>query len=364
MFAPRIHEGVNDMRLHPFFQLAIVVVLLFAAVQVVGFLQPSRVIGIDSQVPGLVKVNYLAPKVVLAQSAPIDNKLIRLSCPWAVGVDVLPNPPGLTVNNAIGTCAPPSCPSSHPNLEVSYCAPTGMDIPHTVVPTDVSMIGYAPSPPPTHNAIYFPDGGVGSIYIPPSGGPTPTSGGGPGGGNGNGGPGGGAPGVGGNGGTFTGGAGGGTGGGIGCAQHTYAGGQGAWCGGSCPNPTETCKITGNPASPCACYPINSDPTQNPDFPFLDVATIGGPVVLPIFSSSSITTGEGDPLGGEPGSGTDPDEETQHLSSIDPELANNTIQFAGAPAPAPNPNPGGNGAGLYTPTTWWYGVVGVCVNICK
>ncbi len=347
------------MRLHPFFKMTLVVILLFAAVQVFDYLQPPRVIGIDSQVPSLVKINYLAPKVVLAQSAPIDNKLIRLSCPWAVGVSVLANPPGLTVNNAIGVCAPPSCPSSHPNLEVSYCAPTGMDIPHTVVPTDASMIVYAPPPPPTHVPIYDPDGGVGSFYIPTGGGPTPGSGGGPGGGNGGPGPGGGAPGVGGSGGTFTGGPGGGASGGTGCSQHFYAGGQGAWCGGSCPDPTEACKITGNPASPCGCYPINSDPTQNPDFPFMDVATIAGPVVLPIFSSTTT------PGGGEPGGGVgDPSGETQNFTSSDPSLANTTIQFATAPS-GPNPgNPGSNGAGLYTPATWWYGVVGVCVNICK
>lgn len=334
------------------------IVFLFVAMQAVQWLQSPMVIEVNTPHQSLIKVNYLAPKVVLAQGAPSNNQLIQLSCPWGVGPSVLNVPPGLTANNAVGSCSPPSCPASHPELAASLCYPTGLDIPHTVVPTSSSTIVYQPPGNPVHYVFgpnstdyYHIIGGPnGSPYTPTPGGTTPG-----------GGPAGGGPGVGGN---------GGTGGSGPCQQRFYANMQGGWCGGTCPNPNETCKITGNSANPCACYARELDPTQDPDFPFLGANTVAGPVTYPVSTGTGVepgggvdpTTGSGEePTGGDPTAGessTGDNGFTQQQF----QGQNFTLLFQSDTGGSGSTTT--SGGGLYTPQTWWFGTVGVCVNVCR
>ncbi|QQR92332.1 MAG: hypothetical protein IPJ89_04215 [Candidatus Iainarchaeum archaeon] len=316
-------KGVTMTRLHPLISFVIVALLVVAGVFAIQFLQPTEVINVQSQIPGLVKVNYLAPKVVLAQGAPANNKLIRLSCPWAVGPLVLPSSGGLSTNNAIGVCSPPSCPASHPNLAASMCYPTGIDIPHTVVPVQSFTIVYPPSPPllpPPFHLINAPNGqqspyvgGGGVVY---------------------------------------------TGMGATCKKNTASPPAGVvgptvtWCGGSCPNPGESCQNTGAPDSPtCEC--------KVSAVGVMDGGVVGGPDVG---YSGGVTEPSGtgtDPLtetGGEGDPSTAGDiDGKQKLASVDPQLAN-ALAFASTDA-GPTPP-------LYTPPTWWFGTVGVCVNVCR
>ncbi len=324
---------------------------------------PVEVLAIDSSHASYLKVNYLAPKVVLAQGAPANNKLLELSCPWANGPKVLGSQSGaispqLTVDDATGVCSAPSCPLSHPTLVANYCVPTAIDIPFTVVPTQGSSHQFPPGPPIYHSVV----GGNPTFYyhlVTGSNASPYTPGGGPGGGT----PGGGSASTGGNG------SGGGPTGGGGltgtsCAQHTYAGGQGAWCGGSCPA-NQTCRITGNSSVPCSCQDRDSviGPNGNIayDYPLLEKDAWGGP----LYSGTYTSTGE--PGGGIPPGDTGTGEPSASENGGEGKLngvSNLTLQFSTSPASFAGPGTGVFSNGLYTPDTWWYATLGVCVNVCR
>ena len=101
---------------------------------------------------------------------------------------------------------------------------------------------------------------------------------------------------------------------------------------------------------------------------MDSQTIGGPVTIP---TDGTTTGTIDPPTGSSG---------ETPSTNDPasgEVGGSDVGTTGGNFTSENPalildfqsvgtvdGTGASSTGLYTPVTWWYGVVGVCVNVCR